>query len=90
MKNFDRKLYRSSNQAWLGGVCAGVAECYGQPVWLIRILMITLFVFSGSLAALSIWRAYSCWINSRHNCHRKPVFVRSLVTAKMPRNGLVN
>ena len=52
MKNFDRKLYRSSNQAWLGGVCAGVAECYGQPVWLIRILMITLFVFSGSLAAL--------------------------------------
>ncbi len=52
MNSFDRKLYRSSNQAWLGGVCAGVAEYYGQPVWLVRILMITLFVFSGSLGVL--------------------------------------
>lgn len=55
MKNFDRKLYRSSNQAWLGGVCAGVAECYGQPVWLIRILMITLFV----LAICNLWLEHS-------------------------------
>jgi phage shock protein C len=52
MRQFDSKLYRSSNQAWLAGVCAGVAECYGQPVWLVRISMVTLFVFSGSLAAL--------------------------------------
>lgn len=52
MNSPDRKLYRSSNQAWLGGVCAGVAEYYGQPVWLVRILMITLFVFSGSLGVL--------------------------------------
>ncbi|WP_038149233.1 envelope stress response membrane protein PspC [Tolumonas lignilytica] len=52
MKRCHNQLYRSSNQAWLAGVCAGVAECYGQPVWLIRILMVTLFVFSGSLAAL--------------------------------------
>lgn len=52
MNSSGRKLYRSSNQAWLGGVCAGVAECYGQPVWLVRILMITLFVFSGSLGIL--------------------------------------
>ena len=52
MNSSGRKLYRSSNQAWLGGVCAGVAECYGQPVWLVRILMVTLFVFSGSLGIL--------------------------------------
>lgn len=52
MNSPDRKLYRSSNQAWLGGVCAGVADYYGQPVWLVRILMITLFVFSGSLGLL--------------------------------------
>jgi phage shock protein C len=75
MKNVDLKLYRSSNQAWLGGVCAGVAECYGQPVWLIRILMITLFVFSGSLAAL---------------VHHKPDFAHNLAMAKMPHNGRAN
>lgn len=52
MRNVDRKLYRSSNQAWLGGVCAGVAEYYRQPVWLVRLLMVTLFIFSGSLGVL--------------------------------------
>lgn len=45
-------LYRSSNQGWLGGVCAGVAEYYEQPVWMIRLLMVTVFVFSGSLGLL--------------------------------------
>ncbi len=47
-----KSLYRSSNQGWLGGVCAGVAEYYDQPVWMIRLLMVTLFVFSGSLGVL--------------------------------------
>lgn len=47
--NQERKLYRSSNQGVLGGVCAGVAEYFNQPAWLIRILMFSLFVFSGSL-----------------------------------------
>jgi phage shock protein C len=45
----DRGLYRSSNQGVFGGVCAGVADYFNQPAWLIRILMFSLFVFSGSL-----------------------------------------
>lgn len=47
-----RNLYRSSSQGWIAGVCAGLAESYGQPVWLARIVMLTLFVFSGSLGVL--------------------------------------
>ncbi len=49
---YNRNLYRSSTQGWIGGVCAGLAESYGQPVWLARIIFLTLFVFSGSLAVL--------------------------------------
>lgn len=49
---YNRNLYRSSTQGWIAGVCAGLAESYGQPVWLVRLIFITLFLFSGSLAIL--------------------------------------
>lgn len=52
MQSSHRGLYRSSNQGIFGGVCAGVADYFGQPAWLIRILMLTLFVFSGSLGVI--------------------------------------
>jgi phage shock protein C len=49
---YNRNLYRSSDNGWIAGVCAGLAESYGQPVWLARIIFLTLFLFSGSLAVL--------------------------------------
>jgi len=49
---YNRNLYRSSTQGWIAGVCAGLAESYGQPVWLVRLIFVTLFLFSGSLAVL--------------------------------------
>ncbi len=49
---YNRNLYRSADKGWLGGVCAGLAESYGQPIWLARIIFLTLFLFSGSLAVL--------------------------------------
>jgi len=49
---YNRNLYRSSRNGWIAGVCAGLAESYGQPVWLARIIFLTLFLFSGSLAVL--------------------------------------
>lgn len=49
---YNRNLYRSSTNGWIAGVCAGLAESYGQPVWLARIIFLTLFLFSGSLAVL--------------------------------------
>ncbi|OZG74519.1 phage shock protein C [Hahella sp. CCB-MM4] len=49
---YNRGLYRDPAKGWIAGVCAGVAEAYGQPVWLARILMLTIFIFSGSLGLL--------------------------------------
>lgn len=49
---YNRNLYRSANEGWIAGVCAGLAQSYGQPVWLARLIFITLFLFSGSLAVL--------------------------------------
>ncbi len=52
MNGYNRNLYRDPAKGWIAGVCAGVAEAYGQPVWLARILMLTIFIFSGSLGLL--------------------------------------
>ena len=49
---YNRNLYRDTDRGWIAGVCAGMAEAYGQPVWLARILMLTIFIFSGSLGLL--------------------------------------
>lgn len=33
-----RKLYRSTEDRWLGGVCGGVAEYFGKDAWLVRLV----------------------------------------------------
>ncbi|WP_020410781.1 envelope stress response membrane protein PspC [Hahella ganghwensis] len=55
---YNRDLYRDPSKGWIAGVCAGVAEAYGQPVWLARILMLTIFIFSGSLGLLMYIAGY--------------------------------
>lgn len=42
----DKKLYRDPNNAKLGGICAGIARYFECEVWLIRLITITLFLFS--------------------------------------------
>ncbi|MBU6950106.1 MULTISPECIES: envelope stress response membrane protein PspC [unclassified Hahella] len=49
---YNRNLYRDPDAGWIAGVCAGLAESYGQPVWLARIVMLSVFIFSGSLGVL--------------------------------------
>jgi len=51
-RGYDRNLYRDRKHGWILGVCAGVARAYDKPIWLVRIAMLTLFLFSGSLAVL--------------------------------------
>ncbi|MFB9886229.1 envelope stress response membrane protein PspC [Balneatrix alpica] len=48
-----RDLYRRPREGWIAGVCAGVAHSHGWPVWLARLIMVTLFIFSGSLGLLA-------------------------------------
>ncbi|MEH6453945.1 MAG: envelope stress response membrane protein PspC [Psychromonas sp.] len=47
MKN--KKLYRDPNNGKLGGICAGIAEYFDTEVWLIRLLVVSAFLFSAGL-----------------------------------------
>ncbi len=44
-----RTLTRKKAQGKIAGVCAGIADYFNMEVWLVRIITITMFVFSSSL-----------------------------------------
>lgn len=47
---YDMNLYRSDRQRWIAGVCGGIAENTGWPVWLVRLGAFMLFTITGSFA----------------------------------------
>ncbi len=47
-----RKLYRSTNDKWLGGVCGGIAEYYDQDPTLIRLLWVIVTLISGGVGII--------------------------------------
>jgi phage shock protein C len=53
MKN--KKLYRDPKNAKLGGICAGLAEYFGTEIWIIRLLVISAFLFSAGFFVLLIY-----------------------------------
>ena len=44
-----RRLYLDKKNGIIGGVCAGIADYFGLDRWLVRIIAITLFLFTNSL-----------------------------------------
>ncbi|UCE74434.1 MAG: PspC domain-containing protein [Methanomassiliicoccales archaeon] len=53
-----RKLYRSTRDKWIAGVCGGIAERYNHDPTLIRILWIVLTIFAfpaGIIAYILLW-----------------------------------
>lgn len=53
-----RKLYRSTRDKWLGGVCGGIAEYYNTDPKLVRLLWIVVTIFSvgvGIIAYILFW-----------------------------------
>ena len=53
-----RKLYRSTRDKWLGGVCGGIAEYYNTDPKLVRLLWIVVTIVSvglGILAYILFW-----------------------------------
>lgn len=42
----DKKLYRDPSNAKLGGICAGIARYFECEIWLVRLITVTLFLFS--------------------------------------------
>ncbi|MDX2322054.1 MAG: envelope stress response membrane protein PspC [Moritella sp.] len=48
-------LYRDTENGKLGGVCAGLAASVGAEIWLIRLLFVSLFLFTGFFLAIVIY-----------------------------------
>jgi phage shock protein PspC (stress-responsive transcriptional regulator) len=56
--NEYKKLYRSTREKWLGGVCGGLAEHFNKDPILIRLLWIVVTIFSfgvGVIAYIAFW-----------------------------------
>ena len=49
-------LYRNPVDGWFGGVCAGLAEYWDMPTWLIRLCVFAGLLFTGALVFWLILR----------------------------------
>ncbi len=54
----DKKLYRSTTDTMLGGVCAGLADYFGMDATIMRLIFVALF-FSGTVG---FWFYVILWI----------------------------
>lgn len=48
-------LYRDTENGKLGGVCAGLGAAFGAEIWLVRLLFVSLFLFTGFFLAILIY-----------------------------------
>lgn len=53
-----RKLYRNPDAAKICGVCAGIADYFEFEVWVVRIIAISLILFSGGPVVLIYFVLY--------------------------------
>jgi phage shock protein C len=51
----QRKLYRSTRDKWIAGVCGGIAERYDHDPTLIRILWIGITIVTGILGGVLVY-----------------------------------
>ena len=54
----SRKLYKNPDQAKICGVCAGIAEYFGMEVWVVRIITISMCLFSFGIFNGPVFLAY--------------------------------
>jgi phage shock protein C len=52
-------LYRNTQDGKIAGVCAGIADHWEVEHWVVRLLAVVLFLFTGTLA---IWAYVAGWI----------------------------
>ncbi|MFV0477321.1 MAG: PspC domain-containing protein [Parahaliea sp.] len=58
-RGWGMNLFRNTRQGWIAGVAAGLADHWGMARWVVRMLWITAFIFSGGLA---VWVYIGAWI----------------------------
>jgi len=51
-------LYRNRSKGWIGGICAGLADHWEVPSWVVRLGVLALLIFTGSLA---FWAYVIAW-----------------------------
>jgi phage shock protein C len=61
MNKPKKQLYRDPKNGKIAGVCAGLAEYFNAEVWLIRVIFVSLFLFSAGLFATLAYIA-ACFI----------------------------
>ena len=47
-----KRLYRDKENGFFGGVCAGIANYFGVEAWIVRLLTVTLAIFTSFLLVL--------------------------------------
>ena len=52
-----KKLYLDPKNRKLGGVCAGLAEYFGAEVWVVRLLVVSAFLFTAGFAVVLAYLA---------------------------------
>ena len=48
-----RRFYRNSEKAWIGGVCAGIADYFGFNLRVTRLLAVIVFLVCGPIVLLA-------------------------------------
>ncbi len=58
-QGYGNNLYRNTRDGKIGGVCAGLADHFGIDHWVMRIIFIAGFIFTGGAV---FWIYVLCWI----------------------------
>ncbi|MDO6526278.1 envelope stress response membrane protein PspC [Motilimonas sp. 1_MG-2023] len=58
MNQSSKHLYRDPKAGKVAGVCIGLADYFNMEVWLVRIIVISIFLFNFPLAALGYGAAW--------------------------------
>ena len=48
-------IHRNKNQAWIGGIAAGLAEDYGMPTGVVRVAFVVGYLLFGLGLAIYLW-----------------------------------
>ncbi len=88
MESYHRGLYRSSNQAIIGGVAAGIAENLRTDPTLVRIIfaIVALFGGGGLLIYIILWIALPAY-ETHHDDYSKDTFMNDNNNFNKPENS---
>jgi phage shock protein C len=61
----DRQLYRDPVNGKISGVCAGIANYFGVEIWLVRILVVSAALLSGTFLVLLAYVAFTLMLDKQ-------------------------